>query len=368
MQTRTIPTPHQSSLHAVRAAGPLLAAALVAVLGACGSTSRATDGAATTAPSATAAGSAGPASSPTPAAGTTAGASTSTGAVTAFDPANPDTTIAGTFPVTVKVANGPVTLASSPKKIVSLSPSATEMLYAIGAGPQVVAVDDQSSYPTSAPRTKLSGFQPNAEAVAGYSPDLVVLSSDSNGLMASLTKLKIPALLLPAATSLDDAYSQEQALGEATGHPVTASLVVDRTKSRIAAAVASLPASAKGRKVYHELDPKQFYSATSSTFIGSIYKNFGLTDIADTAKGAAAAGGYPQLSAEFVVTQAPDLIVLADTKCCNADLASLARRPAFAAIPAVKNAKVLAVDDDIASRWGPRIADFAEALAKVLQS
>jgi len=267
----------------------------------------------------------------------------------------------------VKAANGPVTLAAAPKKIVSLSPSATEMLFAIGAGPQVVAVDDQSNYPSSAPITKLSGFQPNAEAVAGYAPDLVVLSNDANGLMASLTKLKIPALLLPAATSLDDSYSQEQDLGQATGHPATATQLVDQTRSRIAAAIASVPASAKGLKVYHELDPKQLYSATSSTFIGSVYKDFGLTDIADTAKGAVAAGGYPQLSAEFVVTAAPDVIVLADTKCCQADLASLAKRPAFAAIPAVKNAKVLAMDDDVASRWGPRVADFAEALAKVLQ-
>jgi len=379
MRPRSIPAPLDTSPGTARSAEParprsaralvpMVTGALVAVLAACGSTSQATGASAPTAASiasSTAPVTAAPSQSP--AGGSTDGAVTSTAAMTPYDPANPDTTIGGTFPVTVASGNGPVTLAAAPKKIVSLSPSATEMLFAIGAGPQVVAVDDQSNYPASAPKTKLSGFQPNAEAVAGYSPDLVVLANDANGLLASLTKLKIPALLLPAASTLADSYTQEQALGEATGHSAVAGLLVDRTKSRIASAVASVPASAKGLKVYHELDPKQLYSATSSTFIGSIYKDFGLTDIADTASGAAAAGGYPQLSAEFVVTQAPDVIVLADTKCCQADLASLAKRPAFAAIPAVKNAKVLAADDDIASRWGPRIADFAEALAKVLQ-
>ncbi len=338
-----------------RAVGPLAAAVLIAVLAACGSTSQTTTAAQDQ-----------PSADGTPAAGSTDGLPTSTATSTPFDPANPDTTIGGTFPVTVKAANGSVTLATAPKKIVSLSPTATEMLFAIGAGPQVVAVDDQSTFPASAPRTKLSGFQPNAEAVAGYHPDLVLVANDANGLMASLAKLKLPALLLPAATSLDDSYAQDLTLGQATGHPATAALLATSTRTRIAKAIASVPASAKGRKVYHELDPT-LYSATSSTFIGSVYKEFGLTNIADAAKGAAAAGGYPQVSAEFVVTQAPDLIVLADTKCCQQDVAAVAKRPAFGAIPAVKNGKVLAADDDIASRWGPRIADFAEALAKMLQ-
>ena len=91
-----------------------------------------------------------------------------------------------TFPVTVHAANGPVTLAHKPARIVSLSPTATEDLFAIGAGGQVVAVDDQSNYPPKAPKTKLSGYTPNAEAIAAYKPDLVVASSDANGLLAAL--------------------------------------------------------------------------------------------------------------------------------------------------------------------------------------
>lgn len=269
------------------------------------------------------------------------------------------------YPVTVTAANGQVTVKAKPKRIVSLSPTATEMLYAIGAGSQVVAVDSLSNHPAQAPVTKLSAFQPNAEAVAGYTPDLVVLSNDSNGLLKALEKFGITALLLPAAKDLPDSYAQEITLGEVTGHPDEAAAVVQKTQARIDAAVSTVPKPTTPLKVFHEVD-QTYYSVTSSTFLGGVYKLFGLQNIADGAQGAATSGGYPKLSAEYVVSSAPDLIVLADGKCCGQSPATVAKRPAFTGIPAVKNGKVVAIDDDIASRWGPRTADFAEAVAKVL--
>jgi len=279
---------------------------------------------------------------------------------------SPGASAPAAFPVTVTGANGPLTLAEPPEQIVVMGPSLTETLFAIGAGPQVEAVDDNSTYPAEAPKTKLSAFQPNAEAVAAYKPDLVVITNDANGLVASLGKLKIPALVLPAPANLDQAYQQMITLGRATGHPDDAEKVVSTVKDRVAKAVSSVPASTKGKKVYHELD-QTFYSVTSTTFLGSLYSGFGLTNIADQAKDAVSSGGYPKLSAEYVVSAAPDLIVLADTKCCQQSAETVAKRPGFAAVPAVKNGAVLAADDDIASRWGPRIADFAEAVAAELQ-
>jgi iron complex transport system substrate-binding protein len=238
------------------------------------------------------------------------------------------------------------------------------MLFAIDAGNQVKAVDSTSNYPKDVPTTDLSSFTPNAEAIAKYNPDLVVLSDDLNGIVDALDALKVPTLLLGAAKTLDDTYTQLDTLGQATGHATQADGVVTDMQKRIKAAVASAPADAKGQKVYHELDPT-FYSAASSTFIGGIYSMFGLENIADGAPDPA--GGYPQLSAEYIVGQAPDLIVLADTVCCGQTAASLAQRPAFDTVPAVKNGKVLAANDDIASRWGPRVADFAESLAGELK-
>jgi ABC-type Fe3+-hydroxamate transport system substrate-binding protein len=280
-----------------------------------------------------------------------------------------DTPVAGAsgggrgFPVTVQSSGGPVTIGAAPRRIVSLSPTATEGLFAVGAGKQVVAVDDQSSYPADAPRTKLSGFQPNAEAVAGYSPDLVVASNDSNGLVAALRKLDVTVLMLPAATTLEEGYRQLQVLGDATGHHDRAAEVVRTTQRRIDAAVASVPPATNGLRVYHELD-QTFYSATSRTFVGAVYARFGLRNIADAAGGASQ--DYPQLSAEYVVKAAPDVIVLADTKCCAQTAATLAKRPAFASVPAVRTGTVVLLDDDLGSRWGPRVADLAETVARAL--
>jgi iron complex transport system substrate-binding protein len=258
---------------------------------------------------------------------------------------------------------GSAPAAAPPTRIVSLSPTATEDLFAIGAGPQVVAVDDQSDYPTSAPRTKLSGFKPNVEAIARYRPDLVVASYDANELVAGLRKLHVPVLLQPGAATLDDAYAQMEELGRATGHAAQARSLVARIKGRIAAIVAALPHHDRTLTVYHELSP-DFYSATSKTFIGRVYTLLGLRDVADPA----ARGGnqYPQLSGEYIVSQAPDLIVLADSRCCGATPTTVAARPGWSSIPAVRDRRIVVVDDSIASRWGPRIVNFVRAVASAL--
>jgi iron complex transport system substrate-binding protein len=253
---------------------------------------------------------------------------------------------------------------STPARIVSLSPTATEMLYAIGAGKQVVAVDISSNYPRSAPHTSLDGTKSSAESIAAYRPDLVVIQYDPGGLVKALGKLKIRVLVQPAAASLAQAYSEIGQLGTATGHTAAAAALVARMKSQIAAAVKTAPASARGETVYYEID-NTLYSVTSKTFVGQILKLFGLRDIAD--KAAKAASGYPQLSNEYVVSANPDVIVLADTKCCHQSVQTLAKRPGWGDIAAVKDDHVIALDDDIASRWGPRVVDLVRALARGLR-
>jgi len=260
------------------------------------------------------------------------------------------------FPATV----GGVTLLARPERIVSLSATATEILFAIDAGDQVVAVDDRSNYPASAPMTKLSGFTPNVEAIAGYTPDLVVVSYDPGGLVKSLKSLAIPTLVQPAAPSMRDAYEQIADLGTATGHEEEASTVAVQMQSDIAEIVASVPEPSQPLTVYHELDDT-YYSATSRTFVGKIYEAFGLQNIADDANGKA--GDYPQLSSEYIVSADPDLIVLADTKCCRQSATTVAKRPGWSGIAALHDGGVLAADDDIVSRWGPRVVDFYRLVA-----
>ena len=268
------------------------------------------------------------------------------------------------FPVTVTAANGTVTLTKQPRRIVSLSPTATEVLFAIGAGPQVVAVDDQSDYPRSAPRTTLSGFTPNVEAIAGYRPDLVVAAFDSKGLVAALRTLRIPVVLHQPARTLKGAYQQLRQLGALTGRSRAAAALVERMQRRIAAAVAPVRRRAAGLTLFHEVSP-DFYSATSKTFVGQIYALFGLENIADAAD--ASGSGYPQLSAEYILSRSPDLIVLADSVCCGQMAATVAARPGWDRIAAVRTGSIVRVDDSIASRWGPRVVNFVRAVASALR-
>jgi len=251
--------------------------------------------------------------------------------------------------------------ASVPQRIVSLSPTATEDLFAIGAGPQVVAVDDQSNYPANAPKTKLSGYTPNAEAIAGYKPDLVVISGNPNGLVAALGKLHIRTLLQPPAQNLAGAYAQVEKLGAVTGHAAQAHAVVTKLRRSVAQVVASVPPAAKGLTFYEELSP-DYYSATSKTFTGQVLTLLGLKDIADAAD--KTGSGYPKLSAEFIVAADPDLVVLADTKCCGQTPAKVKARAGWSTISAIANGGIVGVSDDVASRWGPRIVDFMRTVAE----
>ncbi|WP_182886459.1 ABC transporter substrate-binding protein [Microbispora sp. H10885] len=298
-----------------------------------------------------------------------AGCGQSDGSATSASPAasNPAASSSaasgGAFPVTIQAGNGAVTIAKRPEHIVSLSPTATEILFAIGAGAQVGAVDDQSNYPPEAPKTSLSGFKPNVEAIAAAKPDLVVLANDLEGVVAGLGKVGVPVLLEPAATKLEDTYDQIRDLGAATGNVDKAEEVAGGVKQKIDALVAAAP-KGKGLTYYHELDTTP-YAATSSTFIGQVYSLFGLKNIADEAPDAA--GGYPKLSAEFVAKADPDLIFLGDTKCCGQNAAALAKRPGWSGLAALKRDRVVELDDDVASRWGPRVADLAQVVSDAVQ-
>jgi len=280
--------------------------------------------------------------------------------VTFIETTTPSTTATTTaaFPVTIATANGTVTVFSEPHAIVSLSPTATEMLFAIGAGGQVAAVDDQSNYPADAPLTDLTGLSPNVEAIAAYDPDLVVVAFDPGDLVASLDTLGIPVLLEPAATSLDDVYTQISQLGEATGHTDAAERVTTTMQARI---VAAYDEAASGDELtyYFELDPT-YFSATSSTFIGELLAPLGLRNVADPAD--PDGYGYPQLSSEFIIGADPDLILLADTVCCGQNKDTVAARPGWDSLDAVTKGNIVPLNDDSASRWGPRVVDLLEAV------
>jgi len=296
-----------------------------------------------------------PASSPAPAASATAARPTA--------PAS-----AAAFPVTVKAGNGAVTIDSEPARIVSLSPTLTEDLYGVGAGGQVVAVDSDSDYPAGVPKTSLSGLTPNLEAIARYNPSLVVASQDSGGLAAGLAKLGIPVLIEPAVPTIAAAYAQIQQVGQATGHAAQAATLVASMQRQIAADVNQAGAAHPAFTYYWELSANPFYSATSATFIGQVVGLFGLKNIADKAAKPADAG-YPQLSQEYIVTARPQVIFLADNQAADGGQspAVVAKRPGWAGIPAVRDHAVIGLNDDVASRWGPRIPLLVAEIAQAVE-
>ena len=254
------------------------------------------------------------------------------------------------------------TVASVTHRIVSLSPTATEMLYAIGAGDQVVAVDSLSTYPAEvAPKiTKISAYEPSAEAILGYTPDVVLISNDMNKISEQLTAANksLQVWTGAAATTIDDVYKQINELGTLTGHTKEATALVDSMTARISKATSSVTPNT-ALSYYYELD-NTYYSVTSNTFVGALLKPFGMKNIAD---GVEAGNDYPQLNAEAIAKANPSVIFLADTKCCAITAAKVAARAGWSGIDAVKNGNVVELDDDVASRWGPRVVDLVESFA-----
>ena len=283
---------------------------------------------------------------------TTSAAAASTAAEEATDDAGPQ------FPVTVEG----VVIEEMPSAVVSLSPTATEVLFAIGAGGQVAAVDMNSDYPPEAPVTDLSGFQPNLEAIAAYQPDLVIISWDPGELVSGLTALGIPVLVQPAAVSLDDAYLQMRQLGEAVGRPGEAEALAASLQEETAELVDEHRAAGLGLTYYHEVD-NTYYSAASGTFIGAVYALFGLENIADAAD---EGSGYPQLSPEYILEADPDLIFFGCAFWCGTTAENIAERPGWSGLTAVEGGALIEVDDDISSRWGPRLIEFVRLIGGAL--
>jgi iron complex transport system substrate-binding protein len=275
-------------------------------------------------------------------------------------PADPTTSV-------TEATTATATEVTKPLRIVSLSATATEMLFAIGAGDQVVAVDDQSDYPPEAPRTNLSGLEPNLEAIASYEPDVVIASFAPESLVPGLERLGIEVIQHNPAVTLDDSYEQVRELGEVTGHSDEAEALVEGMQSEITEILASVPDRQTQPTYYHELD-NTLYTVTSETFIGSLYTMAGLRNVADPADAKGQSGGYPQLSREFLVEADPDFVFLADTVCCQQNAETFAKRPGFAKLTAVRQDRVVELNDDVASRWGPRIVELLQDIVAATSS
>jgi iron complex transport system substrate-binding protein len=270
---------------------------------------------------------------------------------------------ADAFPRVVSTGTDEVTIEARPERIVSLSATATEMLFAIGAGDQVEAVDSFSNYPTEAPTTDLAAFEANLESVAAFDPDLVILGWPNEEIETGLDQVGVPVLVLGAAVTLDDTYAQIAVLGEATGHVDGAMAANDTIRTGIEDVLTRAAASDEPVRVYHELDDT-FFSASSASFIGYLYGLLGYENIADPAD--PDGSGYPQLQVDQIIDGDPTLIVYSDAYDYDAD--DIAARPGWDVLTAVSDGRIVEVNDDVSSRWGPRVVDFLEAIVEATAS
>ncbi len=265
--------------------------------------------------------------------------------------------IGGSYPIQVEDDRGEVTIEAMPERVVSLSATHTEMLFAVGAGSQVVATDLTSNFPVAATETeKVDSFNFSIEEIAALEPDLVILAFDFQGETEALATLGIPFLLLGPPDSLDAALFQVVLVGAATGH-YGAAVTIFEEMATMAKLILKSAAPLHGVTIYHEVD-ETLYSATSASFIGDIYSRLGLVNIADTAE---AGGQFPQLSAEFIVDQDPEFIFLADAN-FGVTPETVAARPGWDTIRAVADGNVIPLDGDMAGRWGPRTVDLMQSI------
>lgn len=263
------------------------------------------------------------------------------------------------------VAEETTAVAETPQRIISMSATATEMLFAIGAGDRVIAVDNFSNFPAeTASLEKLDAYQPNIEAISALNPDLVIISYDPGNFVEQLTTLAIPVFNAGAVADLAGAYAQLEQLGALTGQLAEAVQVSGAMQTAIAEIVDGVTKVDPPLTYFYELDPTP-YTVTSNTFVGGVMALLGLVNIAD---GVEEGNDYPQLSAEILVEKNPDIVFLADTKCCAQSAETFAARDGFGGLKAVELGSIIGLDDDIASRWGPRLVDLVRAVAEAVTS
>ena len=272
------------------------------------------------------------------------------------------------FPVQLPRSDGKVvSLTDAPKHLVSLSPGATEIVYALGAEDELAAVDKDADYPDGAKNfaTKLDAYQPNVESIVALQPDLVIVATDSNGIVAALDRVNVPVLFSDINTdvrTVNDVLRQIKLIGTATGKSANADSLISDLRERINGVTSKVEdvSAADGPRVYHELDDT-YYSASSGSFIGDVYRLLKAQNIAGDGGGVA----YPQLTQEAIIAGNPQAIILAD-EAFGTTADSVKARPGWANIDAVKNGKIFGVDPNVISRPGPRIVDALEQVAKDL--
>jgi len=260
-----------------------------------------------------------------------------------------------------------VVLNGTAQRIISMAPSITETLFAVGAGGQVVGRDTPSDYPEAAKNITDIGSTYealNTELIISLKPDLIIAAEiNTPEQVKALENLGLTVYYLKNPTTIEEMYGSMETVAKMTGHESEAAAAIESLKKRVAAVDEKILPLSSRISVFYEVDgtdPAKPFTAGKGTFITLLIERAGGSNIASDIN------GYPQLSLEQVVAKDPAFIILGDAK-WGTTPESIAKRPGWANLSAVKNGKVLPFNDDLVSRPGPRMVDGLEALAKLLR-
>jgi len=260
-----------------------------------------------------------------------------------------------------------IVLAGPAQRIVSLAPSNTEILYAIGAGDQVVGRDEFSDYPAEAkdlPSVGGSMGEYDFEAIAALEPDLVLATAiNTPKQVKALEELGITVYMLPNPDDLDGLYANLTTVGQLTGHETETQVLVDSLKARVQVVLEKVAISSYLPAVFYELDgtdPAKPWTAGPDTFMSKWISLAGGRNVGDEMD-----SSWAQISQEALIVANPEIILLGDAA-YGMTPEQVAARPGWDAIAAVESGKILVFDDNLISRPGPRLVDALETLARLL--
>jgi iron complex transport system substrate-binding protein len=273
-------------------------------------------------------------------------------------------------PEPIKLTDGlgrSIELAAPAQRVISIAPSNTEILFALGAGQQIVGREEMSDYPAEAKNVTSIGsvFQKiNTEAIVALKPDLVLAAEiNSPEQVKALEDLKLNVYYLPNPKTFDDLYANLETVGKLTGRSAEAAKLNESLTARYDAVMQKLSQAKDAPTVFYEIDatdPTKPYTSGPGTFIDLVIALAGGKNIGGSLKDA-----FAQISSEELVKQNPDLIVLGDAL-YGVTPESVAQRPGWDVLNAVKNNQVFAFDDNLISRPGPRLIDGLEQMAKLI--
>ncbi len=262
-----------------------------------------------------------------------------------------------------------ITLSAPAQRVVSLAPSNTEILFAVGAGAQVVGRDEFSDYPADVKNLPSIGGSYggyNLEAIVALKPDLVLAAEiNTADQVKALADLGLTVYMLPNPVTLDEMYDRLATVAKMTGHDAEAATLVASLKTRVQAVVDNVKRTAENDRplVYYELDATDAnapFTSGASTFVDTLISMAGGRNLGNNL-----GTSWVQISAEKIIELNPTIILLGDAA-YGVTTDSVAKRPGWNVIDAVKNSNIYPMDDNLVSRPGPRLVDGLEALVKII--